>query len=880
MKLWLGGAPRSHCLLSGSFQRHREGILIGSTVSHYRILERLGGGGMGIVYKAQDTRLDRAVALKFLPAEWVQEQLLRERFKREARAASSLDHPNICTIFDIGETPEGQLFIAMAHCSGETLKHRILRGPLAVEDAVEITIQIADGLENAHEAGIVHRDIKPANLLFDDRKQIKIVDFGLAKLAGEAAVTLEGSVVGTPAYMSPEQATGETLDGRSDIWAVGAVLYEMLTGRRAFAAGHDRAILLAITSTDPTPIDDLRPEVPGELLRIVGRCLEREPAERYQHARHLVAELKRFRGESTPAEIVTQTMPSSMVVRRPRKLRRWLPAIAGVAILAAGVFLYPLLIRPAKQHLVVLPFNCPAADVQSQIMCVGLLDTVTAKLSELRRFQDSLSVVPASEIRSRRVNSADLAHKIFGIDLVISGSVLAEEETLRIPIELVDAMRLRQLRSRTITTEKTADFVLQDRVAEVIEEMLDIELRDHERNAMQIGGTRNAEAAELFLEARGRSSDNPSENQLSQAIRLYREALDLDPDYAEAMIQLAHSCHQRYLSSRDPIWLEHGTTYARRAVDVAPDLPAAHAAAGHLALESGDPSFAIDHLQRAVALDPLDLVASMLLATAYRATGDEENAQAVVDRAIRTGPEDWRTFYAFGKFFYKRHDLAQAAEYFRRVVELLPDFSIGHTALGSTLFYLGDRAGAREHLERACAIGCGYEGLNNLATLEFYDGRSAAAADLYRRALDLDDRDYSVWNNLAEATAGLEPAQTERVQAAYRRAAELAEKVLEEREDDVTVLVDLASFNAHLGDEAEARRLLERVASLDVKDPNIMVALADVFERLGERNLAMDWIKRAVEAGYPIQIILDYAGFAELKTDRRFEELVEAATIE
>ena len=271
--------------------------MIGRTISHYQIVGRLGGGGMGLVYKARDTRLDRDVALKFLPKEWSHEPLLRERFSREARAASALDHPNICTVYDIGETTEGQLFIAMAYCTGPTLKQRILQGVLPVDQAVDLAIQIASALEAAHDAGIVHRDIKPANILLTDRDQVKIVDFGLAKLAGEVAVTREGSVIGTPAYMSPEQATGDEVDGRSDLWALGTVLYEMLTGRRAFAADHERAILLAITSTDPTPITSVRPHVPEEILRIVGRLLKRNPIERYQTAGELLGDLRRFRGD-------------------------------------------------------------------------------------------------------------------------------------------------------------------------------------------------------------------------------------------------------------------------------------------------------------------------------------------------------------------------------------------------------------------------------------------------------------------------------------------------------------------------------------------------------------------------------------------------------
>ncbi|MBD3873140.1 MAG: serine/threonine protein kinase, partial [Acidobacteria bacterium] len=383
--------------------------MIGSTISHYRILERLGGGGMGVVYLAQDTRLDRTVALKFLPLEWSQDPVLRERFSREARAASGLDHPHICTIFDVGESPEGQLFIAMAYCPGETLKGRVQRGPMPADEAARFAIQIAEALEAAHEAGIVHRDIKPANILITDRDQVKIVDFGLAKLAGEAAVTRQGTVVGTPAYMSPEQANGEEVDPRSDVWALGAVLYEMLAGRRAFAADHERAILLAITTKDPTPVETMRPEVPAELVRIVRRCLKRDPAKRYQSASEVLADLRRFCGESTPAEIVTQSLPSASGLRRRWLVKhRVLPVAAGVVAVVLAAIFYPTLNQGRTQHLLVLPFNCPAGDTQSELMCIGLLDTVTAKLAELRRFRSSLSVVPASEVRDV-VSSVDMA---------------------------------------------------------------------------------------------------------------------------------------------------------------------------------------------------------------------------------------------------------------------------------------------------------------------------------------------------------------------------------------------------------------------------------------------------------------------------------------
>jgi serine/threonine-protein kinase len=809
--------------------------------------------------------------------EWCQESLLRERFTREARAASNLDHPHICTVFDIGETPEGQLFIAMAYCPGETLKERILRGPMPIEEAVGIAIQIAEALESAHEGGIVHRDIKPANILITDRDQVRVVDFGLAKLAGEAAVTRQGSVIGTPAYMSPEQATGTEVDGRSDLWALGVVLYEMVAGRRAFAAENEQAILLAITTSDPTPIDTLRPEVPAELQRIIRRCLKRNPQDRYQSAAALVADLKRFRGDSAPTEMATQTLPSAERARRWWYVkRRVLPVATLVAVAALVAALYPALTRAQTYHLLVLPFNAPGDDQQLTILCDGLLDTVTAKLSELRRFRSALSVVPTTEVRGRKIQSAEDAHRIFDVDLVVTGSVMRSGNTLRIPLELIDAARLRQTRSRLLTTEVSSDFVLQDRVAAAIEEMLDLELGVAEQQALALGGTSNAEAAELFLEARGYVGQEPTAVHLPKAMTLYRQALDIDPDYADAMVQLADACEQRYQIEEDSIWLEHGASYARRAVAVAPDLPAAQLAAGRFELAQSSHRKAIDHLERAITLDPLGLRAYLNLAVAFEALGEPQAAEESMARAVRTAPEDWLTFYEIGKFYYyERSDPARAMSYFEKVIELLPERSVGYSALGGCLFMLGDRDGAREQLERAVAIGSDYDAFANLATLEFYEGRFTEAAALYESALEMDDGDHLVWMGLGEARR-FGGGTLSSVREAYHGAADRVARRLEADPGNLGLQIDLVGLQLQLDQRVEATNTLEVLPLDEVTDPGMMFSLAEIFEVLGERAEALSWVERALQVGYPLNVIEDYAAFADLRSDPRFTRLAEA----
>ena len=308
--------------------------LLGRTLAHYRVLEYIGGGGMGVVYKAEDLRLARSVALKFLPPELTRDAEAKARFLQEARAASGLDHPNICTIHEVGETDDGRLYLAMPSYDGETLRRRIERGPLAIEEAIDIAEQIARGLAKAHRGGIVHRDIKPANLIVTDDGVVKILDFGLAKLVGAAAITRTGSSVGTPAYMSPEQARGEDVDHRTDLWSFGIVLYEMVAGRRPFRGDHDQAVLYGILNEAPKPLSEVRPEAPPELGRIVDGLLSKDAADRYPTAEGPLGDLRALRSNPTMTTTVrTEPVPLPSGVR-PWML--WAVVLGAVAVLAAG----------------------------------------------------------------------------------------------------------------------------------------------------------------------------------------------------------------------------------------------------------------------------------------------------------------------------------------------------------------------------------------------------------------------------------------------------------------------------------------------------------------------------------------------------------------
>ena len=351
--------------------------MIGSTVSHYRITAEIGRGGMGAVYQAEDTRLRRTVALKFLPAELSRDADAKTRFVHEAQAASSLKHHHIGTIHDIDQSDDGRMFICMDLYEGGSLKDRVAGGALDVHDALKLAAQVADGLSAAHEAGIVHRDIKPANILLNARGEAVIADFGLAKLSGRTQVTKTGTTVGTAAYMSPEQTQGATVDHRSDIWSLGVVLYQMLTGKLPFQGDHDAAVAYSIVNIDPTPLSVHRADVPGDVQPIINKCLAKNPADRYQSAAVLRDDLNSLRGEVTNGQRGA-TRPSR--TSWPKR-RAWIAAAVVLIVVAAGVYkFYPRPVQ-AKQAIAVVDFQ-DLTGGQDPALPAGITSLVNAGLIE------------------------------------------------------------------------------------------------------------------------------------------------------------------------------------------------------------------------------------------------------------------------------------------------------------------------------------------------------------------------------------------------------------------------------------------------------------------------------------------------------------------
>jgi serine/threonine protein kinase len=519
--------------------------MIGKTISHYNITEKLGEGGMGIVYKAQDLKLDRFVALKFLPPHLISSDEEKQRFIHEAKAASSLDHNNICAIHEIDEAEDGQLFISMAYYEGETLDRKIKDKPLPIEEAINITIQIAHGLQKAHEKEIVHRDIKPANIMLTKEGVVKVLDFGLAKFSTQTKLTKEGTTLGTIAYMSTEQTRGEAVDHRSDIWSLGVIIYEMITGQLPFKGDYDQALMYGITNEQPKPLTGLRTGVPLELERIVNRCLSKDPQDRYQHADDLLSELNKLKKESKLKTIPTQTASSKNLFKPV-----FLPA-AIVFIVMVVILLY-LLIPLDKESapewensIAVLPFDNISNDPEQEYFCAGMTEQIISSLARLPK----LKVISRTSVMKYKDTDKTIPEigKELNVTHVLEGSVRKFGDRIRVTAQLIGTKDDFHIWTENYDREYKELFDVQDEVSEAIASNL-LEKTSVEKIARtKTKRPINIKAYEYFLQGKyfhymqpkGTESKIKKKENLQKSEEMFKKAIELDPNFADSYAGLA-----------------------------------------------------------------------------------------------------------------------------------------------------------------------------------------------------------------------------------------------------------------------------------------------------------------------------------------------------
>jgi TolB-like protein/Tfp pilus assembly protein PilF len=675
--------------------------MIGKTIGHYRVLEKLGGGGMGVVYEAEDLRLGRHVALKFLPDDLAHDPQALERFRREARSASALNHPNICTIHDIAQE-EGLQFIAMEFMAGQTLKQRLSAGPIPADELPDLAVQIADALDAAHSEGIVHRDIKPANIFITKRGQAKILDFGLAKLTGaqisasavspeqatlEAHLTSPGTAVGTVAYMSPEQARGEDLDRRTDLFSFGAVLYEMATGRMAFSGNTSALIFDSLLHKTPTSAARVNPELPPELEYIINKALEKDRALRYQSAAEMLADLKRLRRNSSSTRVEVAA-DSEMPAKGPKRKVLW-ASVAGIVVLGivvASAFLWRG--RSGGQEIssvAVMPFVNAGNDPNTEYLSDGLTESLINSLSQI----PNLTVMSRSSVfhyKGHDVDPQAVAHDL-KVQGVITGRIVQRGDQLVISVELIDARTNRNLWGDQYDRKLSDVLAVQQDITGAISARLRERLSGETKKQVAKGGTSDPEAYQLYLKGRF-YWEKRTQDSLEKAKDYFTQAIEKDPNYALAYVGLAD--YYYVLSDYAPVSAVEAAPKARaaaqRALAIDDSLAEAHAVLAGADVTLWDWDAAEREFRHALELDPNNGSAHQWYGLFLSSLGRHEEAHAQFRRALELDPLNLTFNNNLAMSYSTARQYDQALDQFRKTIDMDPNYASAHDNLAQAYF--------------------------------------------------------------------------------------------------------------------------------------------------------------------------------------------------
>ena len=833
----------------------------GKTISHYKILEKLGEGGMGVVYKAEDIKLKRTVALKFLPPELTRDAEAKKRFIHEAQAASTLDHSNICTIYEVDETEDGQTFMAMACYEGECLKEKVGRGPLKVGEVLDIAVQVAQGLKEAHENGIVHRDVKSANIFITSKGQAKVLDFGLARLVGRTKLTKTGTTMGTAAYMSPEQTKGDRVDHRTDIWSLGVLLYEMLTGKLPFQGEYEQAIAYQITSEAPEPVTGLRTGIPLALERIVFKSLEKDPSKRYQHIEDMIVDL---RGVQECVPDGTARRPTDRSNRQPK----WVVPALGLLITLLLFWIFnPLNLFRGKtgrysdlqKKIVVMPFENLGHE-DTNYFAEGVTEEITSRLASLHTLgvisrQSALHYVGANY-------TAEQIGKDLGVHFILNGTIRwapipGGEQRVRITSHLIRVEDDLEVWAQTYEHVLEDIFETQSDIAHNVVGALGMTLRPSHRERFAEKPTENLEAYQAYL--RGRWYTNRPHFSLSDwgnAIESFQTAVRLDPDFALAYAELARA-HARMYNLRYDVSdhrLRLADEAAQKAKELEPESAEVRLALGYYYLWAyRDRVKTLEVWAQAENKIPNNADILKTKMDFYETMGYFEEGIELIERAFELSPKDSDLPSRLALFYWWMRKYEEASAAADQAIALAPDAVWPY--LYKTFIYWGWK-GRPDDVSRAILSASPLDEAHEWYVWSWY--YQEVGEGCFEQAFDLLDRTPGSWSNhklwampkdMLRGFIHIAQGEEEKGKECFKRSIPLLQEVLKQYPDDPRYHSSLGVVLAGTGKSEEAIRHGKKAVELLPLSEDAaygiphVADLAQIYAYLGDVDRALEQIE-------------------------------------
>ena len=849
-------------------------------LGQYQILAPLGAGGMGEVYVARDPSLGRKVAIKLLPVRLSGDKETLARFTREARSASALNHPNIVTIHEVGmDQGSGSPYIVMEYIDGRDLRSLVSNGPLPNRKTLDIAAQIADGLAAAHEQGIVHRDLKPENVMVTKDGYVKVLDFGLAKIirpANEEDDTAQldmpgtnpGTILGTVGYMSPEQATGKPLDFRSDQFALGAILYELATGKPAFEADNAIDTLSAILHEEPPPITKFNGQAPQPFCWIVDRLLSKDVNERYSSTRDLARDLRNIRDR-----FATMTNSTDDIPRPPKVSRQTITIAASVlaALLLVGGAAFmarrgataasSTQTAPAKKYLAVMPFKDLTGEANGQLVVEGLAETLSARLAHFTSVQVMRPTTPEALAET----NPQKAGRNLGANIVLTGSMQQAGDRLRIAYDVVDLAQGTSHPGDLIEGSVSDLFTIQDKLADSIAASLQLGAP-----AFRPAAPDSSVSQTRYLEALGHLRRYDKEASVDSAIQILEE-LAAQSSSASVQAAIARAYLAKFNLTHDTKWTIPAAAACERAVASDPQNFELHITLGQLRRVTGHADTAITELKRALAQQPNSADATLELAEAYKAAGNRAQAEDEYKKAIELQPNYWSAYNKLGAFYFVYGRYGDAAVQFQKAVSFQPDNVRAYNNLGGAYQALGRYHDAISLYEQGLKRSPTDQGYSNLGTCYYYVGRYSDAAAACAKATVMSPSSYRYQANLGDAYRWIPGAEQKSTQA-YETAIALARKQVELNNRNADAHSRLAECLAKRGKIADAQAEIAAALRIDPNDINSMYRAAIVSLLAGDDRRSATWLHDAVAHGCnPAQIASD-PEFAILRQKAVFKD--------